>query len=378
MSHEPTEGGGYAPGTAALVGRLPDDRGGACGRSRERVCRRRSGSGPPTAIGTGGAAASVERLATEAAIDILTQGGNAVDAAVAAAAVLGVTEPFSAGIGGGGFMVVRTRRAEGDDDRPSRDGARGDDSDVVLGERRAAPVRRRALQRPLGRRPGHVRGWANALERYGTMTFEEVLARRSTSRSHGFVIDQTFFDQTQQPRPLRRHPRDSRAVPRSGRNAPRRGHRLHEPGLAATYARIAHLGLEGLLPRRRRGRARRDGAASGRQSDRQPHWRPGVITMRDLHDLRRARARADTRDYRGVDVYWMGPPSSGGSTVGEALNILEGYDLSRCPAAGAALLSWRRRATRSPTATRTSPTPRTSTSRSPGCCRRATRRRGGR
>src|SRR3954447_23606405 len=65
-------------------------------------------SGPPTSTGTGGAAASVETLATQAAIDALRRGGNAVDAAVTAAAVLGVTEPFSCGIGGGGFMVIRT------------------------------------------------------------------------------------------------------------------------------------------------------------------------------------------------------------------------------------------------------------------------------
>src|SRR5438046_3592654 len=67
-----------------------------------------SGSGPPTACGTGGAAASVGTSATQAAVDTLKRGGNAVDAAVAAAGVLGVTEPFSCGIGGGGFMVVRT------------------------------------------------------------------------------------------------------------------------------------------------------------------------------------------------------------------------------------------------------------------------------
>ena len=65
-------------------------------------------SGPPTSTGTGGAAASVERLATQAAIDRLRAGGNAIDAAVATAGVLGVTEPFSCGIGGGGFMVIRT------------------------------------------------------------------------------------------------------------------------------------------------------------------------------------------------------------------------------------------------------------------------------
>ncbi|MBA3788375.1 MAG: gamma-glutamyltransferase, partial [Actinobacteria bacterium] len=63
-------------------------------------------AGSPTAIGTGGAAATVDVLATQAAVDTLRRGGNAADAAVAAAAVLGVTEPFSCGIGGGGFMVL--------------------------------------------------------------------------------------------------------------------------------------------------------------------------------------------------------------------------------------------------------------------------------
>ena len=67
--------------------------------------------GPPTATGTGGAAATVDTLATQAAVDTLRSGGNAVDAAVAAAAVLGVTEPFSCGIGGGGFMVIYRAQA---------------------------------------------------------------------------------------------------------------------------------------------------------------------------------------------------------------------------------------------------------------------------
>ena len=111
-------------------------------------------SGPPTSIGTGGAGASVETLATQAAIETLKKGGNAIDAAVTAAGVLGVTEPFSCGVGGGGFMVIRTAdgRVVTIDGRETRIGR--DDADVVLGERRAAAVQRRTIQRHVRRRPG--------------------------------------------------------------------------------------------------------------------------------------------------------------------------------------------------------------------------------
>src|SRR5918997_2366545 len=67
----------------------------------------------PTAVGRDGGAATVDALGTQAAIDTLKAGGNAVDAAVAAAGVLGVTEPFSCGIGGGGLLVIRTADGKG-------------------------------------------------------------------------------------------------------------------------------------------------------------------------------------------------------------------------------------------------------------------------
>lgn len=76
----------------------------------------------PVAVGRGGAASTVDIDATRVAIDVLRHGGNAVDAAVAAAATLGVTEPFSSGLGGGGFLVfydARTKRVHTIDGAPS-------------------------------------------------------------------------------------------------------------------------------------------------------------------------------------------------------------------------------------------------------------------
>src|SRR5712691_5763277 len=123
-------------------------------------------SGPPTSIGTGGAAASVETLAAQAAIDTLKAGGNAVDAAVAAAGVLGVTEPFSCGVGGGGFMVIRT----------------ADGKVTTIDGRETAPA---ALT-------------PTSFWEHGTMTLAQVLQPGIRVARNGFVIDQTFFDQTKQ------------------------------------------------------------------------------------------------------------------------------------------------------------------------------------
>jgi gamma-glutamyltranspeptidase / glutathione hydrolase len=288
-----------------------------------------SGSGPPTAIGSGGAAASVEKLATQAAVDILRRGGNAVDASVAAAAVLGVTEPFSCGVGGGGFMVIRTAggRVTTIDGREVAPTAMHPTSFWENG----APLpfndaRYSGLSVGV---PGTVETWAEALEQYGTMSLAEVLAPAIHVARHGYVIDQVWFDQVNQNRDWFDDIPASAALFLDPDGTPRDvGTVFTNPALAKTYERIAHLGPKGFYR----------GVVASRLVDTVQHpvvsptanhtWRPGVITMRDLHTYA-APERAPTHvNYRGFDVYSMGPPSSGGSTVGEALNILEGYNLS--------------------------------------------------
>ncbi len=287
-----------------------------------------SGSGPPTAIGTGGAAASVEKLATEVAVGILRRGGNAVDAAVASAAVLGVTEPFSCGIGGGGFMVIRTAggRVTTIDGRETAPMAMHPTSFWENG--RPLPFNDARYSGLSVGVPGTVETWADALENYGTMSLAEVFAPAIHVARHGYVIDQVWFDQANANRDWFDDIPASAALFLDPDGTPRDvGTVFTNPALARTYERIAHLGAKGFYR----------GAVADALVETVRHplvgsaanhvWRSGVIKMRDLHTYA-APERAPTHvNYRGLDVYSMGPPSSGGSTVGEALNILEGYDL---------------------------------------------------
>src|SRR4029453_16786945 len=163
----------------------------------------------------------------------------------------------------------------------------------------------------------------------GTMTLAQALQPGIRVATNGFVIDKTFFDQTQQAVPWFDDISTTTSLYLDSDGTPHDvGTVFRTPHLARTYQPLAHLGVKGFSR----------GAIADAMTNTVQHppvrptadhvWRPGVMTMRDLHTYV-APERAPTHvNYRGLDVYSMGPPSSGGSTVGEALNILEGYDLS--------------------------------------------------
>src|SRR5215212_1764268 len=286
-------------------------------------------SGPSTSTGTGGAAASVEALATQAAIDTLKAGGNAIDAAVAAAGVLGVTEPFSCGLGGGGFMVIRTKHGkvitiDGRETAPdamtptsfwengvplSFDAARWSGLSVGV--------------------PGTPATWEKALKKYGTMKLKDVLKPGIKVARDGFVVDQTFFDQTQGALDWFNDIPTTAALYLDPDGTPHDvGTVFHNPDLAHAYEEIGKHGTKLLY----------HGAIADAIVDTVQHpnpaptanhvWRPGVMTLDDLRHYKAPRRKPTHVNYRGLDVYSMGPPSSGGSTIGEALNILEGYNLA--------------------------------------------------
>ena len=278
-----------------------------------------------TASGSGGAAATVDSVATDAAIDVLRRGGNAVDAAVAAAAVLGVTEPFSSGIGGGGFMVIRTPRGKVTT-IDSREAAPADMTKSSFIENGTPlPFNDARYSGLSGGAPGTVSGWDLALRDYGRWDLRHVLEPAIRVARKGFVIDRTFNEQAQDNAAYFDDLPASAALyldpDGTARDA---GTVLRNPDLARAYEQIARHGARGFY----RGPLAQALAAAVRRPALAPGadhvWRPGLLTERDLADYR-AKTRKPTHvSYRGLDVWGMGPPSSGGSTVGEALNILEG------------------------------------------------------
>src|ERR687888_868994 len=200
----------------------------------------------PTALGSGGAAASVDLDGTRAAIDALRNGGTAVDAAVAAAGVLGVTEPFSCGIGGGGFMVIRS--AEGDvttiDGRETAPAAMTPTSFWENGV--PLPFNDARFSGMSVGVPGTVATWENALEKYGTISLAQALQAGIRVARDGYVIDQTWYDQANSVRDWFDDVPSSAALYLDPDGFPHKpGTVFKNPDLANAYERIAHLGLKG-------------------------------------------------------------------------------------------------------------------------------------
>jgi gamma-glutamyltranspeptidase/glutathione hydrolase len=292
----------------------------------------------PTASGTGGAAATVDQFATEAAIHILRKGGNATDAAVAAAAVLGVVEPFSCGIGGGGFMVSYDRagrRVSTIDSREKAPAAMRPDSFFENGKALSFDAARwSGLSAGV---PGTVAAWEKALRRDGTMTLAQVLRPAIRVARRGFLVDRTFFEQVDAARTWFDDVPSTRALYLDADGTPRDvGARIRNPDLAKTYEIIARRGARGFYRGPVAGAIVTAATRPPVDANADHVWRPGLMTAADMHDYRAVvRKPVHTRFY-GFDVYGMGPPSSGGTTVAEILNIAKGIH-PRPPTYGDAL-----------------------------------------
>ncbi len=289
----------------------------------------------PLAVGSGGAVASMDVGASRAGIDVLREGGNAVDAAVATASALGVTVPFVAGPGGGGFMVIynaRTHSVTTIDGRETCPSACT--STLFVDPTTGQPMNYTAASdQPLSTGvPGNLATWAKAARRFGRLSLSADLQPAIGLAKHGFAVN-FDFNQLEQSglETLQAYPASRSLLLTPSGNPLPVGTWLRNPDLARTYDLIARRGPSALY----------DGPIGQAlvQADDHPVLtpgqtvvtNPGIMAMKDLQSYR-TRTLAPTRvTYRGLNVYGMAPPSSGGSTEGEILNILSGYSLGSEP-----------------------------------------------
>jgi gamma-glutamyltranspeptidase / glutathione hydrolase len=331
-----------ATATIALLAAFPS-LGGAAGHHRAAT-----GHHPPTsasppsrqqavAIGTGGAVASMDLDASRAGIRVLRNGGNAIDAAVATASTLGDTIPFVAGPGGGGFMVIylaRSHRVVTIDGRETCPSACT--SSMFIDPKTGQPEDYDyASDQPLSTGvPGMVATWAKAVSRYGRLNLAADLQPAISVAQRGFRTNFDFQQLEQSGLDVLRAYTASRQLFLTPQGNPLPvGTLLRNPDLAKTYRLIARHGASAFY----------DGPIGRAVVSADDHpalypgttliTQPGIMQTSDLRSYAVRQAAPTKVSYRGLQIYGMAPPSSGGSTEGEILNILSGWKLGAEPRA---------------------------------------------
>ncbi|WP_415855536.1 gamma-glutamyltransferase [Sinomonas sp. G460-2] len=286
----------------------------------------------PTAVGYGGAISTVDPEASAAGLEVLRNGGNAVDAAVAAAATLGVTEPYSSGIGGGGFFTfydAKTRTVQTIDGRETAPAAMRHDAfiDPATGKPYNFTPQLVTSGVSVGV-PGTAATWQRALDRWGTVSFGEALKPAIKVADRGFVVDPTFRQQTLDNKARFAAFPSTASLFLPGGDAPQVGSIFQNHDLAATYRMLAKGGIQAFYS----GPLADEIANTVQNPPKSPTTTlpvpRGSMTAADLANYSTIDRDPTHVNYRGYDVYGMAPASSGGTTVGESLNILDQFNLA--------------------------------------------------
>ena len=259
-----------------------------------------------------------ERLASEAGLIMLNQGGNAIDAAVATGFALAVTLPRAGNIGGGGFMLVHLAAENRNVFIDYREMAPAAATrDMFLTPEGEVDKRLAYFSHKASGVPGTVAGLIHALEQYGTLPLETVIQPAIDLAANGFVMDITLHQNlSARAARLAQDPETKRIFLREGGEAPAIGSLFKQPDLAGTLQRIADKGLEGFYAGKTAELIARDMAAND-----------GLITQEDLASYVAVERTPVTGQFRGYDIVSAPPPSSGGIHVIQMLNILEPYPL---------------------------------------------------
>ncbi len=267
---------------------------------------------PATAI------ASAHPLATKAGMQLLEAGGNAFDAAVTVTAVLAVVEPYSCGLGGGGFWLLHRAR---------------DGFEVMIDGRERAPLAahrhmyldsdgnvtpERSVDGALAAAiPGTVAALVHLAKNYGRIPLAQSLAAAIHLAERGFAVDEIYRQQAEfRLKALQASP--AAAIFLIEGRVPEPGHLLHQPDLARTLRLIAKDGHDGFY----RGELAEKLVTGVRNAG-------GIWTQEDLRKYQVVERKPVYGTYRGIRLTSAAPPSSGGVMLVEMLNVLSGFSLER-------------------------------------------------
>ena len=267
-----------------------------------------------------GAVVTVHPLATKAAEQAFKQGGNAVDATVAAALTLGVVDGFNSGIGGGCFMLIRKPDGtfvaiDGRETAPQKASR-----DMFLHDGKADPDLSRTGALAIGV-PGALAAYDLAIREHGNIDLAEHLGQAAAIAEKGFALDKAYLRRLDQAvEKLRQFPDSARIFLGPDGNAWPSGHSLKQPDLARSYRKIA--------------RHPTDWFYRGPFALKTEEWmlaNGGLISRADLAAYKARRREPVRSTYRGFEIVGFPPPSSGGVHVAQILNILETFDLRSMP-----------------------------------------------
>ncbi|CQJ58561.1 gamma-glutamyltranspeptidase [Yersinia intermedia] len=256
-------------------------------------------------------------LASQVGTDILKMGGNAVDAAVAVGYAQAVVNPCCGNIGGGGFMTIHL--ADGTDTFINfRETAPAAASADMYLDKEGKVTKDASLYGYLAAGvPGTVLGMDSAQKKYGKLTRQQVMAPAIKLAREGFVLtraDTDILDTTV--KRFRQDPESARIFLRKDGEALQPGDRLVQADLAETLGAISEQGpdafYQGKIPQAVEAAAKKGG---------------GILTAADFANYKITETAPITCSYRGYKFVSSPPPSSGGVTLCETLNVLEGYDL---------------------------------------------------
>lgn len=274
-----------------------------------------SSATPPQA-----AIASAHPLATQAGMDILEQGGNAFDAAIAVAASLGVVEPFSAGIGGGGFWLIHDAKTSKNTFIDAREKApSAAHADLYLNED-GSVNRDIAVNGALAAGiPGQAAAFVHLADKYGQLPLKKTLAAAIQQANEGFPVYEHYQKlMGYRLEAIKRYPTSAKTFLDNEQKIPQVGYLIKQPDLAWTLQQLADKGFDGFY----KGESARRLIAGVQAAN-------GIWTLEDLANYNVIERQPIEIDYKGHKVVSAPPPSSGGIAIAAMLNMLSQYDLNK-------------------------------------------------